>query len=173
METDKLKYPVGKYVIPEMITMENIDEWITTIESLPGNLKSILSGVSEKDLEKNYRPGGWTARQVVHHLADSHMNAFIRFKLALTEENPVIKPYDQARWAELNDNKDVPIQYSLMILEGVHKRWVSLLLAADEEQFKRTFHHPESRRDISLGEITGMYAWHSRHHLEHIKIALN
>ena len=162
----KLKYPVGRFQSPDSITKENINEWIKIIEELPANLKKAVDGLNEKQLDVPYRDGGWTSRQVVHHLADSNMNAYIRFKLALTEEHPLIKPYIESLWAELPDSK-LPIEPSLQILDGLHKRWATLLKSMTDKQFLRTIKHPELG-DVVLNKYTGLYAWHARHHVAHI-----
>lgn len=142
------------------------DGWIREIGALPGLLKEAVGNMDDEQLDTAYRPGGWTVRQVVHHVADSHMNAYVRFKLALTEENPVIKPYEQGRWAELPDY-EMPVDISLTLLEAVHGRLHKLLSGLSAEDLNRTFLHPESG-EVKVGENIGMYAWHGRHHLAHI-----
>ncbi len=168
MELEKLKYPIGKFERPEIITKELVNKWIDEIESLSGRLKIEVENLSDEQLNTPYRPDGWTIRQVVHHLADSHMNSFIRIKLALTEEKPVIKPYFEKPWAELPDSKNLPIEPSLKILDGLLQRWVGLLKSLSEKELKRTFIHPEHKKEFSLDEIIGFYAWHGNHHLAHI-----
>jgi hypothetical protein len=172
IELEKLKYPVGKFVKPDRITEPLTRGWITEIEILPGKLRKITGRLGETKLSWRYRPGGWSIRQVVHHLADSHMNSLIRFKLALTEEKPVIKPYFEDLWAELPDTTYSPIQESVKMLEGIHARWVVLLRSLVEEDLRRTFVHPEHGGEVSLGENLALYAWHSKHHLAHIGQAL-
>lgn len=167
---NELRFPVGPFVKPILVTPELIDQWIQEIADFPIQLRSEIEGMSEQQLNTSYRPGGWKARQVVHHCADSHMNSFIRFKLALTEDSPTIKPYFEERWAELPDSTNASIQASLRIIEGLHARWVTLLKSLDEADFKKTFFHPEHKRTFTLAETTAMYAWHSRHHLAHIKL---
>jgi uncharacterized damage-inducible protein DinB len=130
-------------------------------------LRSAVADLNEDQLATPYRPGGWNVRQVVHHLPDSHLNSYIRFRLALTEDNPVVKPYQEAAWAELHDARSAPIELSLALLESLHQRWALLLRSLSERDFARTFQHPE------LGQLTlawnlGLYAWHGRHHLAHI-----
>ncbi len=160
-----LKYPVGKFKLDgEMASMS--DGWIEEIGALPGLLKQAVSSLDDEQLDTAYRPGGWTVRQVVHHVADSHMNAYIRFKLALTEENPVIKPYEQERWAKLPDY-GLPVAISLTLLEAVHSRLHTLLSGLSAADMERTFIHPESGA-VKVGENIGMYAWHGRHHLAQI-----
>ncbi len=169
---EKLKYPIGVFVNPEHITERMIHEWIKEIELLPSRLKTISENLTENELSWRYRPGGWTIQQVIHHLADSHMNSLIRFKLALTEENPTIKPYFEDRWAVLPDSTTFPVSESIKILEGIHARWTHLLKSFGAEDLERTFVHPERARRISLGENLALYAWHSNHHLGHIRQAL-
>lgn len=171
MDIEKLRYPIGKYTAPETYTDEIISGWVKDIETLPQLIKAEVSGLSGDTLQQTYRPGGWTIQQLVHHCADSHMNAFIRFKLALTENNPTIKPYMETLWAELPDTVDMPINASLLILEGVHARMATLLKSLTSEQLQRTFIHPEHNRTQSIAFTIGSYAWHGNHHLSHIKIA--
>ena len=168
MDIELLKYPIGKFHKPETIADDSIKEAIETIKSFPANLFTAVSPLSIEQLNTPYRPGGWTVRQLVHHCADSHMNAFIRFKLALTEENPTIKPYDEAAWANLAD-AELPIESSLAIIKAIHKKWGVLLDSMKEEDFKKTYFHPEKQRSQELEEITLIYAWHSTHHLAHIQ----
>lgn len=171
MDIENLRYPIGKYSAPETFSPETIAGWVKDIEALPQLIKAEVSGLSGDILQQTYRPGGWTIHQLVHHCADSHMNAFIRFKLALTENNPTIKPYMEALWAELPDTLDMPINASLLILEGVHARMATLLKSLTSEQLQRTFIHPEHNRTQSIAFTVGSYAWHGNHHLAHIKIA--
>jgi hypothetical protein len=168
---ESLKYPMGKFVKPEVIDNQQINDWIAEIEQLPAQIKALTENISEKALDTPYRPEGWTVRQVIHHVADSHSNAFTRFKLALTEDNPTIKPYLEAKWAELADSK-LPINPSLQILEGLHHRWVTLLKTLGSQELSRTYFHPESKKTFTLAEVIGLYAWHSRHHLAHIKMGI-
>jgi len=171
-ELEKLKFPIGRFTKPDHITETLILEWIEEIELLPSRLKTLTEKLTVKELAWRYRPGGWTIRQVVHHLADSHMNSLVRFKLALTEDNPIIKPYLEDRWADLSDSTGVNIQESLKILEGIHARWAHLLKSMNKDDFKKTFIHPERGRQIPLGENLSLYAWHSNHHLAHVRQAL-
>ncbi len=168
IDIESLKYPIGKFQRPETITAELIREAIATIKSFPANIFTAVSPLSVAQLDTPYRPGGWTVRQLVHHCADSHVNAFIRFKLALTEENPTIKPYDEAAWAKLAD-AELPIEPSLAIVKATHFKWGLVLDSMGEEDFGRTYFHPEKKRSQELGEIALMYAWHSQHHLAHIQ----
>ena len=168
---DKLRYPVGKFLNPEIVDQSQIDSWISTLETFPERLEREVLGLSDTQLEQRYRPSGWTIRQVVHHCADSHINSFMRFKLALTEETPTIKPYFEDRWAELPDTKDFPIISSLQLLGGLHARWVYLLRSLSDEDWNKEFKHPETGRLISLKTNLGIYAWHCEHHLAHVRNA--
>lgn len=170
MYLDALKYPIGNFVVPLNITPEMKRLWIAEIASFPDRLQNEVSALNDVQLDTSYRPGGWSLRQVVHHCADSHMNSFIRFKLALTEENPVIKPYFEDRWAELQDSKIMDVNLSISILKGLHARWVCLLTGMNEYDFMKIFIHPEQDRKITLAETTGLYAWHGNHHLGHISM---
>ncbi len=167
MNIDNLKYPIGKFKKTSTITQTLLSEWITHIETFPNRLKHEVTHLTDEQLDTPYRPEGWTIRQVVHHCADSHMNAFIRFKLALTEEQPTVKPYLEARWAELKDSK-LPIEPSLQILTGLHARWTTLLRSLTDTDLAKTFIHPEHNKIFRLDEIIALYAWHSNHHLAHI-----
>lgn len=165
---EKLKYPIGKYTKPDNITPEMLQDYISIIESFPQRTKQEVESLSEEQLNFTYRPEGWTIRQLVHHCADSHLNAFTRFKLALTEYKPTIKPYMEALWAELADS-GLPVEPSLKIIEGLHLRWAVLLKSMSPEDFQKSFMHPEHNRVFLLEESLALYAWHCRHHLEHIR----
>lgn len=164
------KYPIGMFACPEKIEDDDIFAWIAEIRALPQQLKEAVRDIDDALLEKTYRENGWTIREIVHHLADSHMNAYIRIRLALTEQTPVIKPYDQDQWAKLPDSR-LPIAVSLQLLEGLHERWTYLLEHLTAEQRKLLFYHPESGL-IAVEKSIGMYAWHGKHHLAHIRQAL-
>ncbi len=166
METD-LKYPVGKFRRPEKLTEERRESGIRTIAETPARLSAAVGGLTAAQLDTPYRPGGWTVRQVVHHLPDSHMNSYIRFRLALTENEPTIKPYDEARWAELADAKSAPIEPSLALLDNLHERWVVLLRSLSPADWSRTFRHPEMGL-MTLEQNLALYDWHGRHHVAHI-----
>jgi uncharacterized damage-inducible protein DinB len=170
---EQLQYPIGKFHVPDIISMEILSTWIEEIAAFPKQLSDEVSTLTEEQLDATYRPGGWSIRQVVHHCADSHMNSFIRIKLALTEDTPTIKPYDEGKWAELSDSSSMPIQASLDLLQGLHARWVVLLYLTDKVDFQREFFHPEQNRNIRINEIIGFYAWHGKHHLAHIRMAKN
>lgn len=164
---EELRYPVGRYQPPTHITAENRTEWLHEIATLPEKLRRAVLNLTDAQLNTAYRPGGWTIRQVVHHLADSHMNSYQRFRLALTENSPVVKTYDEAAWAELFDAKGAEIQPSPKLLEALHDRWVTLLSSLTDAQFARTFRHPEWG-EVRLDWVLAHYAWHCRHHLAHI-----
>lgn len=166
-DTD-LRYPIGRFAWPATVSVDDRQGWIEELERLPLNLEVAVEGLSEGQLDVPYRPGGWTARQVVHHLADSHLNCYQRYRLALTEDRPKIKPYDEAAWAELPDAKLSPIRPSLTLLRAIHERWTILLHSLTEEQWERTFVHPD-RGEMKLDATLGLYAWHSRHHVGHIR----
>jgi DinB superfamily len=166
-ETD-LRYPVGRYQAPETITAAHRERWIQDLENLPARLAEAIAGLSDSQLDTPYRPGGWTVRQLVHHLPDSHLNSYQRFRLALTEDSPAIKTYDEALWAELPDARTAPVDPSLHLLQGLHARWTMLLRSLSDQQFARTFTHPELGK-IRLDWTLGLYAWHCAHHLEHIR----
>ena len=161
-----LSYPIGRFDFKQTVTAEQLPGLITQIKVLPATLRAAVNELGE-ELETPYRPGGWTVRQTVHHLADSHMNSFVRFRLALTEDTPPIKAYEQAAWAELADSRTAPIEPSLQLLEGLHLRWVYLLNSMPPEQFARGFQHSELGV-VRLDLITALYAWHGRHHVAHI-----
>jgi hypothetical protein len=161
------RYPIGKFQYEESLSDVQRSKLIGEIEKMPAEFRAAVRGLSAKQLDTHYREGGWTVRQLVHHVPDSHMNAYIRFKLALTEDEPTIKPYEQARWAELADTQSTPIEISLVLLENLHTRWVLLLRSLDEQDWKRTLKHPELGR-VTLPKTLAMYAWHGRHHTAHI-----
>lgn len=172
VDLEKLKFPIGEFHPPSEYTEELVNNWIAVLENFPIVLSRLVGELSEEQLTWKYRPEGWNVKQVVHHCADSHMNSIIRFKLALTEENPTIKPYFEDKWAELEDTLNVDVSFSLEILKGVHFRWVSLLKSLSKAQMKRSFVHPEHGSQVTIQENIGIYAWHCQHHLAHIKNAL-
>ncbi|MFD2598562.1 YfiT family bacillithiol transferase [Sphingobacterium corticis] len=165
---EKLKYPIGRFRHPERIDRNDIREWIQTIKDFPAKIHKEVAHLTKEELAKQYRPNGWTISQVVNHCADSHMNSFIRFKLTLTENTPTIKPYFENVWAELSDSKYYPVRSSLLILEGLHERWVNLMESLSDEDLEKEFLHPENKEKISLKTNIGIYAWHCEHHLAHI-----
>ena len=164
---DDLRYPTGKLSIDSSPTPDTRRACIAAIASAPAELRGAVRGLTAAQLDTPYRPGGWTVRQVVHHVADSHMNAYIRFKLALTENSPAIKPYDEAAWAQLADTADTPIETSLTLLDALHRRWVILLGHMQEPDFKRTLVHPD-RGLVDNDWLLQLYAWHGRHHVGHV-----
>jgi len=162
-----LQYPIGEYHWPEIITPDMLATWIEDISSLPHRLSDSISGLNDEQLDTVYRPDGWTIRQVVHHLADSHMNSYIRFKLALTEETPTIRPYEEALWAELPEAREGDPSISLDLLAALHCRWTIVLNSMGEKELARSLRHPKLgaiRLDLNIG----LYAWHGNHHLAHI-----
>jgi hypothetical protein len=161
------QYPIGKYV-EQPFSEKQLQEWLDDIRFLPENLEHAVLNLDEAQLETPYRDAGWTVKQLVHHVADSHMNAYIRFKLGLSEDNPMIKPYNQDAWAQMPDTKNLPINLSFTILHAVHRRWYEILINITPEQWNRTVVHPEYNKQMTLWYLLGMYAWHSRHHTAHI-----
>lgn len=168
-DREELRYPIGKFVPPEPITAEALKRWIKDIELLPSQLRDAVGGLSDDQLQTPYRPGGWTLRQVVHHIPDSHMNAYCRFKLTLTEERPIIKPYEEHLWAELVDGRKASVETSLQLVEALHERWRVLLQSMSPAEFLRTYLHPGYGKEFSLAYVTGMYAWHGNHHVAQIR----
>jgi DinB superfamily len=174
MDIEQLKFPIGKFVAPSVYPAHLIEEKIAAIAGLPQQLSACLAGRTPEELSKTYRPDGWTVRQVLHHLADSHMNAFVRFKLSLTQaDTPNINAYLEADWAQMNDSIQHPIEDSLLILQGMHQRWVAILNHMSNDDFEKAYFHPVQNRAVKLKEALAMYAWHSAHHLAHIGQALN
>jgi hypothetical protein len=162
-----LRYPIGKFHFDGHLTDDQRRNALNDIASTPANLRLAVKDLSEPQLDTPYRPDGWTVRQVVHHVPDSHMNAYIRFKLALTEEEPTIKPYEQQLWADLGDTKSTPIEVSLTLLDSLHERWGQLLSSLTPRDWKLTFRHPELGL-VSLERNLALYAWHGRHHVAHV-----
>jgi uncharacterized damage-inducible protein DinB len=165
--SDDLRFPIGKFIAPVIFSQETRQGHIQDIADAPSQLRAAVQGLSVAQFDTPYRPGGWTLRQVVHHLPDSHLNSYVRFKLALTEEEPTIKPYDEQRWAELSDTIQTPPEVSLDLLESLHRRWVVLLRSLSPTDLARTFKHPESGQQ-SLERTLALYSWHGRHHIAHI-----
>jgi uncharacterized damage-inducible protein DinB len=166
-EQDDLRYPIGRFSAPASSMAGVRSAHIQTLRALPDQLQAAVSGLSGEQLDTPYREGGWTVRQVVHHVADSHANSYVRFKLALTEEWPTIKPYDEAAWANLADSRSMPIEPSLSFIGALHARWVALLESLDANDFQRGYDHPQMGRQ-NLAAALALYAWHSRHHTAHI-----
>src|ERR1700726_2447880 len=167
MDAPDLRFPVGKFKFPEAVSADDRRKFIAQIAETPAHLRASIGGLSDVQLDTPYRPEGWTVRQVVHHVPDSHFNAYARFKLALTEEEPTIKPYFEDRWAQLADTQATPVDVSLTLLDSPHDRWVRLLRSLQPEDWKRTFRHPELGL-VSLERNLALYAWHGRHHVAHI-----
>jgi uncharacterized damage-inducible protein DinB len=162
-----LRYPIGKFHFDGPTSKEQKAQQIGEVAQAPSNLRAAVKGLSEAQLDTPYRPKGWTVRQVVHHVPDSHLNAYVRFKLALTEDDPTIKPYAEDRWAKLADTQATPIEVSLALLDNLHDRWIRLLRSLKPQDWKRTFRHPELGA-VSLEKNLALYAWHGRHHVAHI-----
>jgi hypothetical protein len=170
-ELDTLRFPAGRFDKPTDTGAAARARWTREIAALPGLLRVTLATLDDATLDTPYRPGGWTARQVVHHLPDSHMNAYVRFMLALTEDAPAIRPYNEAAWAALHDARPTDTATSLALLEALHARWVTLIEGMADADFERTFHHPEYGTAMTLGHTLALYAWHGRHHHAHILAA--
>jgi hypothetical protein len=162
-----LRYPIGKFAYSGSLTEDEKQKFLDDIAQAPANLRKAVKGLSDQQLDTPYRPDGWTVRQVAHHVPDSHLNAYVRFKLALTEEEPTIKPYEEDRWARLPDTGATPVEISLTMLDSLHDRWVRLLRSLRPEDWKRAFRHPELGL-VSLEKNLALYAWHGRHHVAHI-----
>ncbi|MBT5872481.1 MAG: putative metal-dependent hydrolase [Candidatus Latescibacteria bacterium] len=163
-----LRFPIGDFAFDGEMTPERRQIFIQEIEALPDLIRQAVSGLSTTQIDMPYRPAGWTIRQVIHHLPDSHMNSYIRMKLALTEENPTIRPYFEDRWGELVDGRDGPIEMSLALLDALHERWVLMLQGLSDDDLARTFVHPEMGKTLSIDTNIALYAWHGNHHLAHI-----
>jgi uncharacterized damage-inducible protein DinB len=166
MEED-LRYPIGKFE-PQPYSKEQKEKWLTDLRFLPQDVEHAILNLDEQQLHTAYRDGGWTVHQLVHHIADSHMNSLIRFKLGLTEDNPTIKPYDENAWVKLDDVKNLPINISITLLHGIHTRLVAAIKDLSDEQWERAVVHPEHGKQMSLWFLLGMYAWHGKHHTRHI-----
>ena len=164
---EDLKYPIGKY-IAQPFSEKLLGEWLIDIKNLPLHLENAILNLDEAQLNTTYRDGGWTLKQVVHHVGDSHMNAYIRFKLGLTEDNPTIRPYDEVAWAKMKDTQNLPVNISLTLLHALHARWYEILQHLHEADLSRTIFHPEHKKEMTLWFLLGMYAWHGRHHTAHI-----
>jgi hypothetical protein len=167
MDTPDLRYPVGEFRFPESVSAQELAVFLDQIAETPARMRAAIDGLSDSQLDTPYRTGGWTVRQLAHHVPDSHINSYTRFRLALTEDNPVIKPYEEARWAELSDARTMPVEPSLRLLESLHARWVPLLRSLSHTDWKRTFRHPELG-PVRLEQNAALYAWHGRHHVAHI-----
>ncbi len=164
---DDLRYPIGKFRLEGEITEQQRQIWMDELTEAPSLLRAAVQGLSPQQLGTPYRPGGWTVRQIVHHIPDSHLNSYVRCRLALTEDEPIIKPYQEGRWAELADARSAPLEPSLALLESLHERWILLLRSLGPADWARIFHHPE-RGAMTLERNLALYAWHGRHHIAHI-----
>lgn len=171
METtlETLKYPIGRYEAPAVYTPALLQEWIAVLQAMPLWLDVCIENLDEAQLKVPYREGGWNTQQVIHHIADSHMNAYIRLKLALTEDTPTVKPYMEAEWARLPDTDVVPVNVSVTLVHALHRRMVAVLQHMPPADFELAYYHPEHKRNFPIWEMVAMYAWHSRHHVEHIR----
>ncbi len=168
---EHLRFPIGHYELPTApLTAAARAAYVQQLADLPAQILAVAQAAGGEKLQQPYRPGGWTGRQVIHHLADSHVNCYTRYRLALTEDNPTIKPYDETSWAELPDVAASPVTVSLDMLAALHSRWVTLLHHLSEAQWQRTFYHPGMERSFTLEQATVMYAWHGRHHLAHLQL---
>lgn len=163
-----LRFPIGPFERRDLLNPDERRAMIDTIAAAPARMREAVAGLSDEQLDTPYRDGGWTVRQVVHHVPDSHLNAYTRLKLALTEDDPLIRPYDEALWAGLSDSRDTPIEISLTLLESLHARWVTLLRSLSDDDFRRTLRHPDHSGILTLDWLVAMYEWHSRHHVAHI-----
>ena len=163
-----LRYPIGNFSYDGAMTDARRSACVTRIAAAPAALRAAVAGLSDAQLDTPYRPGGWTVRQVVHHVPDSHLNAYVRIRLALTEDTPTIKPYEEARWAELPDARTLPVEASLVLLEALHARWVNLLGGLGAAAGARQLRHPEHGRLMTIDELIAMYAWHGEHHVAHV-----
>lgn len=168
-ELHDLRYPIGKLIFPDEITATHLEKWIDVLEAFPNKLEALVNNLNDAQLDTPYRPDGWTIRQVVHHVSDSHHHSYIRFKWALTEDTPVIKVYNEKHWAELGDSKKAPIKMSIDHLKAVHFKLVYLLRSLSDAELNRSFLHPEYSLEITLKQNIGIYAWHCDHHFAHIK----
>lgn len=164
-----LRYPIGQFVCPDKITAIHIQQWIHALETLPDRLDKTINGFTEAQLDTPYREGGWTVRQLVHHIADSHHHSYTRFKWALTEENPVIKAYEEKSWSNLQDANQAPVELSLHYIRALHAKLIYLLKGLSADQLLRYYVHPENNVKVSVAENMGKYAWHGNHHLAHIQ----
>jgi uncharacterized damage-inducible protein DinB len=167
MSDAELRYPIGKYQPVEKLSEENRKQLIAQVEETRKKMRAAVAGLSREQLATPYRDGGWTVQQVVHHLADAHVNAYTRFKFALTEDEPTIKPFNETRWAELSDSKTAPVESSLALMDGLDERWSNLVRGMSPSDFSRKMKHPE-RGAMTLDDYLGLHAWHDRHHIAHI-----
>ena len=171
-DLEQLRYPVGRMPRSSApLDARTREEYLGVLESMPARVRALVNGLGDAELDTPYRPGGWTVRQVVHHVPDSHMNAYVRMKLAVTEDQPAVKTYEEGRWADLPEAKSGAVAMSIDLLDALHRRWVAFLRGLPERDFRKTFSHPEWGI-VSIDDSLGMYAWHCRHHTEHIRMAI-
>lgn len=168
-ELEKLKYPIGQFQCPANISQDDISAWITVLDELPEKLSDLVINFSKEQLETPYRDGGWTVRQVIHHIADSHHHSYTRFKWTLTENSPLIKAYEEKDWSELIDGKNAPIELSLNYIKALHAKLVYMLKQLSSEDFEKSYIHPDGNVNVTVAENLGKYAWHSNHHFAHIE----
>lgn len=166
-DLENLQYPIGRFLAPTFVTAVDRAKWLRAMADAPAQLRAAVAGLDDEQLNTSYRPGGWTLRQLVHHLADSHLNSYVRMRLALTEDHPTIRPYNEKSWAKLEDAKSAPIGMSLDLLDALHRRWLALLADLSAREWRRTYFHPETG-DMTLEAVLALYAWHGRHHTAHI-----
>ena len=172
-QLEKLRFPVGHFQYQSGDFEKNKNVWLETIAQFPAKISELANSMTEEELDSQYRPEGWTARQVIHHVVDSHMNSYIRFKWTLTENEPMIKAYEEKFWAELPEAKTAPVEISLNLLAALHARWSLMLNAMTEEDWSRKLNHPDWEKPLNLKLMLGLYAWHCRHHLEHVRLCKN
>ncbi len=173
MTDESLRYPIGQFSPPEEVTKSDREKYLNEIERLPATMRKVVAGLTDEQLDTPYREGGWTLRQVVHHVPDSHANSYIRYRWALTEDQPAIKAYFEDRWGELPDASSAPVGPSLQLLEALHQRWLLLLRAMNDEDYAHSLIHPDMRNPIRLDTMLALYAWHGQHHIAHIQSLKN
>lgn len=166
-----LKYPIGEFKMPKKISEQDVESQIKIIADFPDKLRKEVDRLKEDMLEYRHRLGGWTIRQLIHHCADSHINAYVRTKLTATEKNPTVKPYDESAWANTDDAGEASVEWSVQLLEGLHKRWTMLLFGLNKDELKRTYYHPAYKTTVTLTQLIFLYAWHCNHHLAHVQQA--
>ncbi len=169
MTEESLRYPIGRFSPPAEVTIQDREKYLTEIEQLPTEMRKVVAGLTDEQLNTPYREGGWTLRQVVHHVPDSHANSYVRYRWTLTEDQPMIKAYYEDRWGELPDASSAPVESSLQLLEALHQRWLLLLRAMNDEDYARSLVHPETNKNIRLDTMLALYAWHGQHHVAHIQ----
>lgn len=169
VDIEQASYPTGRYASPESYTARDVEKWINKIEALPSLLDPCIENMDEGMLNTPYRPGGWNSQQVIHHIADTHMNAYVRTKMTLTEDTPTIAPYDENLWAVMADTETVPVNISITLVHALHRRWVALLRSLQPTDWNRTYYHPEYKIHTPLWKLISLYAWHGHHHMEQLR----